>query len=429
MIAFWISLPIALRYLLIVVIGLIGGGLANHIIYAFAYFNPRNISPWGPAPESAPARKATDRIPVLGWLGLRREAGIHGSGFWIRPILVEIATAAGLVMLYRYETQLGGLLPLNLTFPTNLITYEPMATQMFAAHLPLVVLMVAATVIDFDERIIPDVITIPGAILALCMGAFTIDIFLPTAMPIGGVWLNHRPTTFDAPWFLRPNVWLTTTKGLWTGLAIWSVWCFALLDRRWSGIVWRRRGLARAIKHFLDGVFHYGFWKVMAAIWVLGMIGISFVYNLGGTHWEGLFTSLVGLAVGGGVIWAIRIVAAVALNKEAMGFGDVTLMAMIGGFLGWQAALIAFFLSPFAAIVIVLVRFIMTRDPATPFGPYLCAGAMLTIVGWDGIFNGWMALNLMMIGGFLLTLCLVMLVLMAVLLFIMRLVKSMLGIE
>lgn len=421
MIAFWIGLPFGLRMLIVAVLGVIGGALANLVIYRFAYFNPRLISPWGPPDQKAPPRQWFDRVPVVGWLTLRREAAIHGNGFWVRPLLIEVATAIGLMWLYHFETQAGGQLPAELRIPAFLPLFEPMATVMFFVHLILVVLMVAATFVDFDERTIPDVITIPGTIIALLIASFTALMFLPTSIPIGRFATGAAPTTFDSPWFV-PAKWMTE-QGLVAGILIWSGWCFALADRRWSGVILRRRGFGRALKHFRNGLFHYGFWKVLVVMWIVGSIGIAYVWSIGANHWQGLFSSLVGLAVGGGVIWAIRIVATWALNMEAMGFGDVTLMAMIGALIGWQAALIAFFLSPFAAIVIVLVRYVITRDAYTPYGPYLCAGTLLTIIYWDRFYNGWMASNLLMMGPMLLWLCLAMLGLMGIMLAVWRRIK------
>ena len=57
-----------------------------------------------------------------------------------------------------------------------------------------------------------------------------------------------------------------------------------------------------------------------------------------------LLTALIGLVGSGGIVWAVRLIGTAALRREAMGFGDVTLMMMVGTFLGWQACLIAFFL-------------------------------------------------------------------------------------
>jgi hypothetical protein len=93
-------------------------------------------------------------------------------------------------------------------------------------------------------------------------------------------------------------------------------------------------------------------------------------------------SSFIGLAVSGGLIWGIRIVGGFALGQQAMGFGDVTLMCMIGAFLGWQAGLAAFVYSIGFAVVMAIILFIITRKSYLAFGPYLCMGALLAILRW-----------------------------------------------
>jgi leader peptidase (prepilin peptidase)/N-methyltransferase len=70
-----------------------------------------------------------------------------------------------------------------------------------------------------------------------------------------------------------------------------------------------------------------------------------------------------------------------------MGFGDVTLMMMIGTFLGWQPGLILFFLAPFAGLVIGLVQLILRHDDVIPYGPFLCLAAATVVVAWAPIWN------------------------------------------
>ena len=82
-----------------------------------------------------------------------------------------------------------------------------------------------------------------------------------------------------------------------------------------------------------------------------------------------MLTALVGLAASGGIVWAVRLIGTAALRREAMGFGDVTLMMMIGAFLGWQAGLMLFFLAPFAGLVIGLLQFVLRRDDVIPLRP------------------------------------------------------------
>lgn len=443
MVGTWLTIPLSIRYALLAVLGMGLAALANHVIYSFAYFNPRPISPWSSRSRWVNSDKSVskllqwpkewsgkwwedrswaDRIPVLGWFRLRRESRIHGTGFWVRPMLIEFAMAVSIPLLYYFETIAGGLLPEAARVPVVLTAFTPTANIVFFAHAILIGLMVAATFIDFDERTIPDVITIPGTIIGLSLGAFSHQIYMPSSLPPAAAFAGYYPTTFDSPWYQRPGFGLSSTGAI-AGLAIWTVWCFALADRRWSWAVARRRGIERAVRHFLNGVFRYGFWKVLAAIWMVGVIAICVVSNIGGTAWEGLFTALVGLMVGGGVVWSIRIIASWAMNVEAMGFGDVTLMAMVGAFIGWQGAAVAFFLAPFAAIAIVLTQYMITRDTHVPFGPYLCAGTVLTIVFWDSIYNGWLAPNLFLMGGMLIWFSISMLAFLGVILFVWRQIK------
>ena len=94
--------------------------------------------------------------------------------------------------------------------------------------------------------------------------------------------------------------------------------------------------------------------------------------------------SLVGILVGGGIIWGIAAGYELIRKQEGMGFGDVKLMAMIGGFQGWQAAVFALVIGSMLGTVVGVIAMIAKRgrlDMEIPFGPFLVAGAMLHLLG------------------------------------------------
>jgi prepilin signal peptidase PulO-like enzyme (type II secretory pathway) len=97
-------------------------------------------------------------------------------------------------------------------------------------------------------------------------------------------------------------------------------------------------------------------------------------------------TALVGLVGSGGMVWAVRLMATFALRREAMGFGDVTLMMMVGTFLGWQACLVAFFLAPFAGLLVGIWQLVLHRDDVIPYGPYLCLASAGVVVAWASVW-------------------------------------------
>ena len=95
------SMPLRLAALFVV--GTFLGSLVNWAVYTFAW-NPRPISPWSPRTgRSCAARLVFDRVPVVGWWQLNREAAIHGRGFGVRPLLVEVGTGAAVAGLYWWE--------------------------------------------------------------------------------------------------------------------------------------------------------------------------------------------------------------------------------------------------------------------------------------------------------------------------------------
>jgi leader peptidase (prepilin peptidase) / N-methyltransferase len=118
------------------------------------------------------------------------------------------------------------------------------------------------------------------------------------------------------------------------------------------------------------------------------------------THLGGLWVGLKGLLVGGGMIWVIRVVGTFVFRREAMGSGDIHIMAMIGSFLGWQAALVTPFLAAFVGLVpalwklsIFIAKWISGRkslstDREMPFGPYLSIAALILMMAWAWAWPG-----------------------------------------
>lgn len=385
----------------IFVLGAVLGGQLNRGIYRLAWYR-RAIGPWSAAASEAPPRRWTDYLPILGWFGLRRESALHGTGYWIRPLLLELAVGLGFAALYVWEVECHALLPRAARPP-----FDPgLLWAQYLGHVLLISLMLVATFIDFDEQTIPDAITVPGTVVGLIlMGTW------PAVCPVTVDTLRRQliPQLLSSPQKWAPE--LDGRQGLYLGLACFCAWVLAV----WPRTVTMRRGVRKAVQYLVVSMFRYSGWWIYIGLLGLGSAGIVAVWLRAGPYWPSLLSALVGMAFGGGLIWAVRIVGGGALGKEAMGFGDVTLMAMIGTFLGWQAALVIFFLAPFNAVLICLVQWLLTRRRAIAFGPYLCAAALMLILGWEplweararGIFTlGWLipqlvACCLVLLGGML----------------------------
>jgi leader peptidase (prepilin peptidase) / N-methyltransferase len=379
------NLTMLLPLILLFVVGACLGAMVNLGVYRLAYFR-RRISPWSTAPAKARPRGWMARIPIIGWWSLRREEKIHGAGFWVRPMLIELCFALGVAALYWLEVEkcalnisplLPGLRPVGPQFEM------PLRVQ-FAIHVVLLVFMAVATFIDIDEQSIPDAVSVPGTVMALLLAAFCTS----PALPSLALDLNlPRPEQLVMPlrfdYLGGAGAFLRSWASLAVGLAIYLVWCFALLPRRWRigvGIVKAWRVMWRRIAARPE-------WIWVLPLAVAGSLLVVSGWLRGGTAWHGLFSALVGLAVGAGMIWMIRLIASGMLQQEAMGFGDVTLMAMIGAFVGWQAVMIVFFIAPFVGAVFGGMQWLLVRKNVLPYGPFLCLAALVVILFWAPLWD------------------------------------------
>lgn len=91
-------------------------------------------------------------------------------------------------------------------------------------------------------------------------------------------------------------------------------------------------------------------------------------------------SSLLGILVGGLIIYLLGLFGNLVFKKESMGGGDVKLLAMIGAFVGWKLAIMTFFIAPVFGSVVGIILKIKKNVELIPYAPYLSLGAVISIL-------------------------------------------------
>ncbi len=99
----------------------------------------------------------------------------------------------------------------------------------------------------------------------------------------------------------------------------------------------------------------------------------------------GLLGGLWGYLVGGGIVWVTRILGTLAFGKEAMGLGDVHLMAAAGAVIGPLFVVAAFFIAPFFGLVWAGIQMLSKKTHQIPYGPFLSLGVLAVMILHDRI--------------------------------------------
>jgi leader peptidase (prepilin peptidase) / N-methyltransferase len=383
----FVEIALVYRLLIMVAAGVILGHIAN--LLALALSSRPGRSPWSQFHTYDGKGRWLDRLPLVGWLRLSRKSKQLGRGFWVLPLLAELGMAAFCTGLYWWELEKGmvvsgGQVAPGGKFAPTPITWEIMHA-VFAAHMVLSFFMLAATLIDFDDRVIPDEITVPGTLIGLMLAAGYTWTLMPVDVhpkPPGIQFVEFMTLVYPArsypdqwpPYLEAPK----QTLPLIVALAVYWFWCLSLLPWLWLP----RRGFEKAVRMFIGHAMRSPSFPSILMIALCGGAGIGLVWWLGGPGWAGLLTSLAGLAMGAALIWSVRLIFSAILGKEAMGFGDVTLMAMIGAYMGWQAPIYIFFVAPCIGLVFGLIQLALGFGREIPYGPFLCLATLIVMVFW-----------------------------------------------
>lgn len=322
----------------------------------------------------------TENLPIIGWFMIRGKCRACGVRVSARYMLVEVAMALAYIGLYAilylvprtgaWYTQIGGA-----WWSANgfLETWPAFFLLSF-----LLVGLLAMTIVDAKTFTIP--LGMPVFITVSAFICWFVQSLLPCGMPRSQPWPIH---VLSAPGSLAGigclvGVGISMTL-MWAGLIRQSFDDYEDYVEEGETLgdyPHARREMVLELAFLAPPVL-----MAMVGWWLGGMLVTEEL-----PRWlTALGATSAGYAVGGGVIWAIRILGSLAFGREAMGMGDIHLLAAIGAVLGWVDPLLVMALSPCLAIAWFIgstgiTLMIRRRWRPLPFGPYLAAATLVVIV-------------------------------------------------
>ncbi len=122
---------------------------------------------------------------------------------------------------------------------------------------------------------------------------------------------------------------------------------------------------------------------------ILGLVCATTVLPLG------FVNSVLGIVVGGGILWLLAWASPYLFGKEGMGGGDIKLLAMIGAFLGWKPAVMTIMVGSLLGSLVgiaLIVTQVIKREDYIPFGPFLVCGALVALFFGQSVLDWYQGL-------------------------------------
>jgi len=119
----------------------------------------------------------------------------------------------------------------------------------------------------------------------------------------------------------------------------------------------------------------------------LGICGVGLLFfwvnpNFQGTLASRFMQSFGGAALGFFLLWGIAVAGEKIFKKEAMGGGDIKLMAGLGAVFGWEGVISTLIIGSLLGSVYGLILMFskkIGRQAPIPFGPFLSVGALINL--------------------------------------------------
>ena len=361
--------------------GAIVGSFINVVIYRLPA-GMSVITPSSRCPTCGARLSWWENTPILGWLLVRGRCRHCGVAISPQYMLVELFMAllfAGLYMAFYmagpsaragWWGEVGGnwwwYNGVSRTFPA------------FIALLFMLAGLVAMTIIDARTFEIP--IKIPVVLTLIALAAWPIQALLPVKASARALWAVQ---TTDWQWF--------------------AVACGGMLGILVSLVLLRRGVLRYSFADYEQYVeegetfadYPHARREMAVEMLYLGpcIAGLVLGYVLGARIGGGappvivqaVGGSLLGYLVGGGLVWAVRILGTLGFGREAMGLGDVHLLGAVGAVLGWVDPIFIFLLAPFFGLMWAFLSMgfsslLRKKRRELPYGPHLAVATLVVIL-------------------------------------------------
>src|SRR5450432_1633455 len=364
----WSVVPFHFWSLCFFALGCIVGSFLNVCIYRMP-LELSVVSPPSHCPHCKYAIPFYLNIPLVTWLALRGRCKNCGAPISPRYFIVELLT--GLAFLSCW-LKFG-----DLSHPLSSLPLAVVYAVFLAG-------LIVATFIDFDHFIIPDEITLGGAVVGFALsfflpslhdaktfGAGIIQSLLGIAVGAGIIYAILR---LGKLLFGRQRMQLPADTKI-----IFSETCVHLPDKDilYEEIFYRASDMivlqARTVE-LIDRGYENVTVKLSPAALKIGdeEIDPDAVPYLEATSTE------------------------IVLPREAMGFGDVKFMGAIGAFIGWQGVVFSLMVSSMIGAAVGIVLILMRKrewSSRMPYGPYIALAAVIWVFGGKKFFHALLSIH------------------------------------